>query len=83
MDEHLNLSYPCPWDYQVIGEDEDSLRQAVEQVLAGAEHVLTLSNRSAKGRYLSLQLTVTVRDEVERLDLFEALRQHPAVRFVL
>ena len=38
---------------------------------------------SSGGRYRSLQLEVTVRDEAHRLGLFAALSKHPDVRFVL
>ena len=79
----LNLTYPCRWDYHVIGEDEHRLRIAVAGVVGNVEYVLSLANRSRRGRYLSLHLTVEVLDEAHRLRIFEELRRHADVRYVL
>lgn len=79
----LNLDYPCPWDYHIIGEDEHKLRIAVAGIVGNVEYVLSLANRSKKGRYLSLHLTLEVEDEEHRLRIFEELRQHADVRYVL
>jgi hypothetical protein len=79
----LSIRYPCPWDYQIIGEDEDAIRSVVGETLGAAEYVLTLANRSRKGRYVSLHLTVRVRDESQRTGIFEALRSDVRVRYVL
>ena len=81
--DDLNLTYPCRWDYHVIGEDEQTLRIAVAGVVGNVEYVLSLANRSKRGRYLSMHLTVVVQDEAHRLRLFEELREHADVRYVL
>ncbi len=77
------IEYPCAWDYQIIGMEEQELRIAVTGIVGNVDHVLTLANRSRKGRYCSVHLTIEVADEEHRLALFEALRQHEAVRYVL
>jgi putative lipoic acid-binding regulatory protein len=79
----LNLTYPCRWDYHVIGEDEHRLRVAVAGIVGNVEYVLSLANRSKRGRYLSLHLTLVVSDEEHRLRLFDELRKHTDVRYVL
>jgi hypothetical protein len=79
----LHLEYPCRWDYHVIGEDEHKLRIAVAGIVGNVAYVLSLANRSRKGRYLSLHLTLEVTDEEHRLRVFEELRQHDDVKYVL
>ncbi len=80
--DRLRIDYPCPWDYQIIGSDEQRMRNAVALLVEG-KYVLTLGNRSKKARYMSLHLTVEVQSEVERLRLFEALRKHDDITYVL
>ena len=82
-EQRLDLEYPCPWDYRIIGEDEARIRIAVAGIIGNVQYLLTLANRSQKARYCSLQLTLEVKDEKERLEIFEALREHEDIRYVL
>ena len=82
-DERPKIEYPADWTYQVIGAHEERLRQAVREVAGGRPHVLELSKTSRTGKYVSLKVEVRVRDERERLDVFEALAAHSEVRIVL
>ena len=85
MDEQRRpaIDYPCPWDYQIIGKDEQSLRIAVAGILGNVEYMLTKANLSRKGRYCSLHLTVVVQNEEQRIAIFEDLRRHGDVLYVL
>ncbi len=78
-----DLVYPCPWAYTLIGADVDGLRRAAADVVGERAHTLTPSRTSAGGNYHSLNLALEVRDEADRLSLYEAFRRHPAVRLVL
>ena len=81
--EHLELEYPCLWVYKLIGPSEDDLRAAVLETIAGVEYTVELSNRSSRGRYVSLNVHVTVSSEGQRTGIYEALRRHRAGRLVL
>jgi putative lipoic acid-binding regulatory protein len=78
-----DLTYPCPWVYKVVGADPDALRQAIAAVVGPRRHTVTPSRTSANGKYHSLNLALEVRDEAERLTLYDGLRRQPAVRIVL
>jgi len=77
------IIYPCRWDYKIIGTDAQRLRAAVALVMADIEHTVANSNRSPGGKYCSVALTVTVRDEAHRDQIFMALRSHKDVIMVL
>jgi putative lipoic acid-binding regulatory protein len=77
------IDYPCRWVYKVIGPDEETLREAVLQVLQDLPHTIELSRTSSGGRYRCLNVEVTVADENVRTTLYELLKNHPAVRVVL
>jgi putative lipoic acid-binding regulatory protein len=78
-----DLTYPCPWIYKVVGADPDALRQAIAAVVGPRPHTVTPSRTSARGKYHSLNLALEVRDEAERLALYDGLRRQPAVRIVM
>ena len=77
------LDYPRRWEYRVIGTADEHVRAAIAAAMGPLEHVVRPGNTSRAGRYVSLSVLVTVRDEQHRNALFVALRGHPEVRFVL
>ena len=83
MDERLDIEYPCSWDYRLIGEDEARIRIAVAGIVGNVDFLLTLANRSKKARYVSLQLSLEVASEEERVGIYESLRHHEDIRYVL
>jgi uncharacterized protein len=77
------IDYPCLWTYTVIGEDPVVLRELIVTACAPATAQITHSNTSSGGKYHSLKTTVTVDSEVIRLQLYQLLKSHPAVKIVL
>lgn len=77
------ISYPCRWEYRIIGEDEVALRAAVAMVAGDRAHTVAHSRASGGGRYLSLAVEIAVDNDNERLAVFAALREHPHIRWVL
>lgn len=77
------IQYPCAWTYTIVGEGEEILLAHAELVLAGQAHEKSVSRKSRTGRYTSIEITLVVRDEMHRRELFTALGQHTAVRVVL
>ena len=77
-----NIDYPCDWEYRLIGLSEQALRAAVASIVS-REHTLEPSKESKKGKYVSYSLTVQVTDEGHRHKLFEELKVHADIQFVL
>jgi putative lipoic acid-binding regulatory protein len=80
---HLELDYPCAWTYTLIGSDEAVLFEVARRAAGACAHRLERSRRSKSGRYVSITLELVVRDEAQRLSIFDALRGSTAVRYVL
>ncbi|MBM3888918.1 MAG: DUF493 domain-containing protein, partial [Verrucomicrobia bacterium] len=59
------------------------LRAAVAVIVKDIEHTVADSNRSPGRKYCSVALTVLVRDEAHRDQIFVALRGHHDVIMVL
>lgn len=80
----LELDYPAPWVYKVIGADEQRLRRAVQEVIGDEEETsVEVSNRSSGGKYVSLDVRVVVVSDEHRVGIYESLRASSQVRIVL
>ncbi|MCH2132718.1 MAG: DUF493 domain-containing protein [Phycisphaerales bacterium] len=79
----LELKYPCEWEYRVIGADEAQLRAAIEGVLGDRPAKVTPGRSSTGGKWVTLVVALEVASEEDRLQLYEALRGHEAVKIVL
>lgn len=77
------ITYPTPWGYRIVGTSEHDIRAHVFELLVGVEHDLVLGRRSSGGRYVSLHLSLVVKDEAQRLAIYDHLARHEAVRFVV
>ena len=77
------LDYPCQWLYKVIGMDHEQLRQAIAEIISDSSCDITLSNSSSSGKYLCLNLEITVQNEKERNSIFSGLKKHPHIKMVL
>lgn len=79
----ININYPCRWGYKVIGWDEALMRRAISEIMTTEACTICLSNKSTKGTYLSLNVDVTVFDEMHRIAICRKLQQHPDIKLVL
>ncbi len=81
--EELDISYPCKWGYRIICTDETAVRAAVAGIVGEVGHSLIKSHTSKTGKYCSLQLELTVRDEEHRLEILRELQEVAEVKYVL
>lgn len=78
-----DIEYPCEWSYRLIGMEEQLLREAAASAAAGKPCSIERSNSSAAGKYLSVNLSLTVSDEAERLGILARLKSCPAIKIIL
>ena len=77
------IQYPCRWQFRLIGESREAILNAIQASVDIAACKIPEGNASSHGRYLSLNLELTVNDEAERLRLYQVFSKHPAIRIVL
>ena len=77
------LDYPCQWLYKVIGTDHEQLRKAIMEIITNIPCEINLSNNSGSGKYLCLNLEITVQNEEERNSIYLNLKAHPNIKIVL
>ncbi len=77
------ITYPCQWQYKIIGEDSNQIKLAVASAVRDTPYDLASSNTSSTGRYVSFNLELEVTSEEQRLGLYQSLAANPAVKVVL
>jgi len=77
------IDYPCEWEYRIITRSEDELRKLVTEILKTKQYVLSFSNVSKEGKYISFALKINVTTEEERNRIYVSLRNHSSVKSVI
>lgn len=77
------IEYPCEWQYKIISKTPDDAVSAAENAAEGFKYDITASNISKKGKYVSINLKVTVENEAERNLIFGKLEGDDNVVMVL
>lgn len=75
------ITYPCKWEYRVIGTDHDLIAKLISQVVGEREHVT--SEGMAKGKFMSMHVDVLVGNEDERDQLYRELAAPEFVKLVI
>ena len=79
----VQLEYPCPWVYKIIGSDADEMQRAVSEIIRDRAYKVSLSRSSETAKYHCLNVELSVESESHRTALYEALKAHRAVKLVL
>ncbi len=77
------ISYPCTWEYRVIGTDRQRLRQIILSACEPAVPAIRDGNRSSHGRYCSVNASVEVTSEDMRLAIFARISNNPEIKLVI
>jgi len=79
----VQLKYPCPWVYKIIGSDADEMRRAVAEIICDRACKITHSRDSKTDKYHCLNVELSVESESHRTSLYEALKAHHSIKLVL
>ena len=82
-EQKLNLKYPCAWIYKIIGADPDDMKAAVSKIIQDRACSITHSRSSKTSKYNCLNVEIMVDSESHRKIIYEALKDHPAIKMVL
>lgn len=79
----VQIDYPCHWEYKVILPAGIDINMPVKEVFENRHFSIKPSHISKKGSYESFNVTVLVTNDSERQDLFNALKSHQNIKYVL
>ncbi len=77
------IEYPCTWSFKIIGSDPAQITDTVVTMLEAFEYQFSKSRHSRTGKYTSWNLSVHVKNEEERLAIFNGLKHIPSVKVIL
>ena len=78
-----DIKYPCDWEYKVIIPHNDDINNPLEDVFKGKEYKVKKSHDSKNGTYTSYNVNTLVNSDDERDVIFQALKAHKVVKYVL
>jgi len=81
--KELKLNYPCNWQYKIIVGKNDDIEEIAKDVLKERSHTIKKSQNSSKGKYSSHSLDILVYSGDDRKALFDTLKKHDKIKFVL
>jgi putative lipoic acid-binding regulatory protein len=76
------ITYPCEWSYKIIGNNVNKILEAIESAVPGLKYDVTPSNISKNGNYYSLNLKLTVPNEVVRDLIYQKLDSSESIKIV-
>ncbi len=82
-DAKPEITYPCRWSYRIVGLSESGVRALVLEVIGTEDHTIHGVRPSSQGSYVAVKISVVVRDEDHRLDIYNRLLASEIVKVVL
>ena len=79
----LELEYPCEWCYKIVIDKNSDAKKISKEVLEDKEHNISESKTSKKGKFKSYNIDLTVKDEKERLNLYNKFKNHKDIIMVI
>jgi putative lipoic acid-binding regulatory protein len=78
--ENNKLEYPRNWEFCIFGKNKEKMREAVDECIKNKiEHKDSKSHKS----YHTQKVKVYVNSEDERNELYEKLKNHPEISYIL
>lgn len=71
-----DIKYPTFWEYKLVfGKDDDATEMIKKILVDTQEYKIDFSRQSKNGNYQSYNVSVFVKDEKQRLDLFAKFKE--------
>jgi len=85
LDGKPEITYPCRWQYRLIGRFAELMEAEAKAIVDELErpHTLSEGNKSRTGKFVSMELSVEVRHEEERLLIYDRLTKSQVIMQVL
>jgi putative lipoic acid-binding regulatory protein len=77
------IDYPTTWKYKLIARDRKFIEDIAKVVLKDKKYDMSLSNASSKGKFVSMNISVQVISEEERLSFFGQFESDENIKYVL
>ncbi|OPA74900.1 hypothetical protein BFG05_06470 [Campylobacter pinnipediorum subsp. pinnipediorum] len=79
--QKAQILYPIFWEYKVIYDSEVDIDNKIKEILGKRDCLISFSKFSKDKKYKSYNLSVFVKNEAERLEVFSLLKK--SAKYVL
>ncbi|OPA72671.1 hypothetical protein BB381_04595 [Campylobacter pinnipediorum subsp. caledonicus] len=79
--QKAQILYPIFWEYKVIYDASVDIDKKIEEILGKRDCLISFSKFSKDKKYKSYNLSIFVKDEAERLEIFSLLKK--SAKYVL
>ncbi len=83
FDKELGLDYPCNWEYKLITDTKDDLKNSLKELLGNRNYKLFFSKKSKNGKYDSYLLSLIVHSDEDRKNIYESLKKDKNIKIII
>ncbi len=83
LDKELGLDYPCSWEYKIITDSKDQLKDSIKELFGNRSYNLTFSKKSKNGKYDSYVLSTVVFSDEDRKSIYENLKKDKNIKIII
>ena len=83
LDKELGLSYPCNWEYKLIANSSDDLKNSIKELLGNRNYKFIFSKKSKNGKYNSFVLSLVVHSDKDRKNIYESLKKDKNIKVII
>ena len=83
FDKELGLNYPCNWEYKLITDTKDDLKNSLKELLGNRNYKLIFSKKSKNGKYDSYLLSLIVHSDEDRKNIYESLKKDKNIKIII
>ena len=83
FDKELGLNYPCNWEYKLITDTKDDLKNSLKELLGNRNYKLIFSKKSKNGKYNSYLLSLIVHSDEDRKNIYESLKKDKNIKIII
>ena len=83
LDKELGLNYPINWEYKLITDASDDLKNSIKELLGNRNYKLVFSKKSKNGKYDSYILSLIVYSNEDRKGIYESLKKDKNIKIII
>jgi len=81
--DKVKIEYPCSWSYRIVVKNSDLIDDIIKNIVLEKPYKVISSHKSKSSKYKSFSASMIVNNEDERVFIYESLRKHKDVFYVL
>jgi putative lipoic acid-binding regulatory protein len=81
--DKVEIVYPINWSYKVISKNRELLESSIKEIFLDRAYDLQFSKTSKTNKYTSLELSLVVHSDEDRIFIFDNLKKNKNIIMVI